>query len=109
MNPGSKDRPSCTRGDGGARVWGHPVRNLELFAWHWLASAITRAPEQSEKLRDLMYRLEEATARLAVPETAAVGWISPATPDADVVDALDKIVAVLRALAPLVDRNDAVR
>lgn len=105
--PIEEEPRACPGGAAGARVWGHPVRNLELFAWHWLAGALARAPERAEMLWRLMQRLEEATASLVVAETMAVGWVPPPAPDGDVLDALEKIVAVMREIGPMVDRSRA--
>lgn len=93
-------------GDGaaGGRLWGHPVRNLELFAWHWLARAAAVAPERADELCRLMRRLEIATSRVAAPETTAVGWVAPVLPDPETLASLEELVAVLRALAPIVTR-----
>jgi hypothetical protein len=52
-----------------------------------------------------MQRLEEATAGLVAAETAAIGWVPAPAPDDEVLDALEQIVAVMRELAPLVDRS----
>lgn len=84
-------------------VWGHPVRHLEMHAWNWLERALTRYPQKHAQVCGLMRRLEEATAPLTVPDSAAVGWVGEQHVDHDTVSTLEKVVAVMRDLERLLD------
>ncbi len=92
------DRPRTTSHDGTTRlrVQGHPLRHLELRAWHRLEVALECRPRHVPYLLRLMRRLDEASADLAAPETEAIGWSLEPKIDRKVVAALEEIVAVMR-------------
>ena len=79
---------------------GDPVVQLELHAAHWLESAYARHPERKAELDALMQRLDEATGNVSA-ENDAEAWTTGTSTDGEIVVALERIVAIMKELAPL--------
>ncbi len=81
-------------------AWGDPVEQLGLHAAHWLESAYAHHPERRAELDALMQRLEEATGNVSA-EDDAEGWVTGTATDGEIVVSLERIVAIMKELAPL--------
>jgi hypothetical protein len=80
---------------------GHPVESLLVHASHWLESASAPHPDRQLELDAPSERLDIAAAELAAPDDVC-GVIPRGTAtDGAVVLALQEIVQVMAALAPL--------
>ncbi len=76
------------------------MEQLGLHAAHWLESAYARHPERKAELDPLMERLHEATGDVSA-ENDAEGWVTGTSTDGEIVVALERIVAIMKELAPL--------
>ncbi len=74
--------------------WGDPAEDLAVFTYQWLYSALARHPDRRDELDALQRRLWEAS-------WPAVGWHAGTCTDGELVRALEEIVGILRAIAPL--------
>jgi hypothetical protein len=81
--------------------WGHPVQSLALHASHWLESAYALHPDRRPELDALSERLDIAVGDLAAPDDLCDVIFRGTTTDGEVVLALQEIVQVMAALAPL--------
>jgi hypothetical protein len=68
---------------------------------HWLDTAHALHPELETELFALQDRVEEASGDIS-GETDAPGWFTGTFTDGETVLALEKIVAIMRELAPLI-------
>lgn len=82
--------------------WGDPVQQLALHASHWLEVAVIRFPHLSAQIDALGERLDVAVGTLSTQD----GHFFGTGTDGEIVVALEKIVGVMRDVAPLlVDRT----
>ncbi len=81
-------------------VWGDPVNQLMLHAFHWIDCAIALHPERIEEFHRLQERVERAAGEnITGWDPGRPGQVRPPSTDGEIVLALEMIVDVMRTLA----------
>lgn len=77
--------------------WGSPVQDLALHASHWIEVAGARFPHLHAQMDALNLHLAEAVGELGTED----GLLNGRQSDGEIVAALEKVVSIMREVAPL--------